>query len=89
MAGPAHADDEYHRGQMDIHEQRSTYDLFMGLTKWSSLAIAALLVFLTLLFATEAGLMASTLATVVLIAAGIYFLREKKTSKPNPNRPGH
>ncbi len=89
MAGPAHADSDYHRGEMDIHEQRSTYDMFMGLTKWGSLAVAALVVFLTLCFATGAGFLTSTIATVVMIAGGVYFLREKKTSKPNPDRPGH
>lgn len=41
---------DYHRGDMDIHEQTATYHLFVLLTKWGSLALAALLVFLVLAF---------------------------------------
>ena len=29
---------DYHRGEMDIQEQVATFDLFMALTKWGSLA---------------------------------------------------
>lgn len=68
----------YDRGDMEIAEQRSTYVLIMGLTKWSCLGIAALLVFLTLLFATQAGFIAAFLTASVLTAAGVFFLRTKK-----------
>lgn len=70
---------DYHRGDMDIAEQRSTYDVFMGLTKWSSLAIAALILFLTITFATAAGWFTALIATVVLVALGVFFLRDKRT----------
>lgn len=87
MAGPAHADNDYRRGEMEIGEQVSTYGLVMALFKWGSLAVAAIVVFSTLLFAAGAGFIASAGVTVVMVAAGVYFLREKKTSKPNPDRP--
>jgi hypothetical protein len=48
-------DTTFHHGAMDIREQRSTYDFFMGLTKWGSLAVAALLLFLTLAWAARSS----------------------------------
>ncbi len=42
MAG--HGD--YVPGSMNISEQKSTYNLFWALTKWGSVAIALLMVFL-------------------------------------------
>jgi hypothetical protein len=78
---------EYHRGDMNIAEQRSTYEAIMGLTKWSSLAIAVLLVFLTLTFATEAGWLSALIVSAVLTAAGVFFLREKRPAGASPDRP--
>jgi len=43
---------EYHRGEMDIQEQEATFAMFNGLTKWGSLAITSLLVWLVLWFCT-------------------------------------
>ena len=77
-----HAD--YHRGEMEIEEQARTFDMFMGLTKWGSLAIAALLVFLILTFATGAGVMTAFLVTVVFLALGVFTLREKKSQNARP-----
>ena len=68
---------EYRRGEMDIHEQVSTFELVMGMTKWGSLAVAALLLFLTLWFCTGAGFMGAAVASVVLTAAGVILLRVK------------
>jgi hypothetical protein len=68
---------DYHRGEMDIQEQSATFDLFMGMTKWGSLGIAALLTFITLLFCTEAGFLGSAAAAVVMIVLGVVLLREK------------
>ena len=67
---------EYHRGDMEIHEQVSTYHLFVSLAKWGSLALAALLVFLVLWFCTATGFMGSTAIGVVIAAAGYFVLRE-------------
>jgi hypothetical protein len=75
MAGPA---SDYQRGQQEIGEQVSTYHLVMGLTKWGSLAIAVLLLFFSLWFATGIGFMGAAAWSIVLLVGGILFLREKK-----------
>ncbi|WP_041373663.1 aa3-type cytochrome c oxidase subunit IV [Phenylobacterium zucineum] len=77
MAGPA---SDYHRGEMDIAEQRSTYHLVMLMTKWGSLYTAALILLLTMWFATEAGFLASFVAAAVMVVIGTLVLREKKSS---------
>ena len=74
MADPA---TDYHRGEMDIREQVSTFHFFNGLTKWGSLAMAALLTLLTLWFCTPAGFIGGAASAVVLLAIGILVLRDK------------
>ena len=69
---------EYHRGDMDIHEQASTYHAFNVGAKWGSLAIGVLVLFLTLYFCTDANFITSAAVSVVLLVLGIVFLREKK-----------
>ncbi len=69
---------EYHRGEMDIAEQTATYHAVMGLTKWGSLALAVAILMLTLWFCTTAGFLGGLVPGVVLAAAGILLLREKK-----------
>lgn len=71
---------DYHRGEMEIGEQVATYSFFMGLTKWGSLALAALLLWLTLWFSTDFGFMGATGAAVAVTVVGIVLLREKKTA---------
>ena len=68
---------EYHRGDMDISEQVATFNLFNGLTKWGSLAIASMLLLLVLWFCTPAGFLAGFIGAVVLSGLGVVFLREK------------
>ena len=67
---------EYHRGDMDIHEQTSTYHLFVMLTKWGSLALTALLVFLVLAFCTPTSFLGSLAVGVVIAVGGLFVLRE-------------
>jgi glucose uptake protein GlcU len=74
------AGSDYHRGDMDIAEQTATFHLIMGITKWGSLVTAALLLFLALMFCTATGFLGSTAWTVVVLAAGIVLLREKKSA---------
>ena len=69
---------DYHRGEMDIAEQTSTFHLVMGMTKWGSLTIAAGVLFFTLLFCTHTGFLGSAAYTAVLIVAGIFMLRGGK-----------
>ena len=71
---------DYTIGTMDIEEQRSTFDKFMGLTKWASLATAGLLLLLTVWFGTDAGFFTAFLSAAVLMVAGFFFLRAKNES---------
>ena len=68
---------EYHRGEMDISEQSATYAVFMALTKWGSLAIAAALVLLVLWFCTPAGFIPGFISAVVVTVIGVIVLRDK------------
>lgn len=70
--------DDYHRGEMDIHEQVSTYNAVMGMTKWGSLALAVALLALVLWFCTPAGFIGGLVPALVLLVLGIIFLRDKK-----------
>ena len=74
MAGPA---SHHTRGEMDIAEQVSTFELFNNMTKWGSLFIGALVLFLSLWFCTGAGLMGAAVTGVVVIALGVFLLRDK------------
>jgi hypothetical protein len=74
MAGPA---GDYHRGEMDIQEQVSTYHAFLNLAKWGSLVLAVGILFFALLFSTKTGFLGSAAAAVVLLAVGFVLLRSK------------
>lgn len=76
-----HADHDaqaYVHGEMTIEEQSSTYSLFMNMAKWGSLAIAALLLFLTLWFMPAGSFFTGLIGAVVLLVAGGVFLRSGK-----------
>jgi hypothetical protein len=80
MADPhASGDHTYQRGSQEISEQVSTYHLVMGLTKWGSLAIASVLLLLTLWFMPNGSFFVGLPAAIVLFAVGFFALREKKT----------
>jgi hypothetical protein len=72
MAGQA---SDYHRGDMDIHEQVSTFHLVMNITKWGSLVLAALLLTLVLWFCTGTGFLGGAISGIVVLALGILLLR--------------
>jgi small-conductance mechanosensitive channel len=78
MADPHHASDAYVRGSQEIREQESTFDAFMGLTKWGSLFLAALLVLLVLWFQPGGSLIAGLISAGVLAVAGFFFLKSSK-----------
>lgn len=78
MAKSPDAHDDYVRGSQEIREQESTFDAFMVLTKWGSLAISVLLVFLTLWFQPGGSLMTALIVAVVLSVAGFFFLKSGK-----------
>ena len=75
MAAEGH---DYHRGEMDIREQANTFHAFGALTKWLSLATAVVLLTLTLWFATDAGFFGGLITGVLVLAIGIWVLRERK-----------
>jgi thiamine transporter ThiT len=68
---------EYHPGDMGIDEQVSTFDAFGKMIKWGSLTIAAGLVMLVLWFCLNAGFFGGLIPGIILLAVGIFFLREK------------
>ena len=55
---------EYHRGEMDIHEQQRTYHSFLVMSKWGALVIMDGLLFFSLLFAVRVGFMGAAGAAV-------------------------
>jgi hypothetical protein len=69
---------EYHRGEMDIHEQARTYHSFLLLSKWGSLALATGVLLFSLLFCTKTGFLGSVVSAAVLLVLGILLLRERK-----------
>jgi hypothetical protein len=73
MASSVH----HQRGEMDIAEQVSTFVFFNTLTKWGSLFIGTLVLFLALWFCTGAGFGGAFITAVVVIAAGVALLRDK------------
>ena len=75
MAIMAEHKGEYHRGEMDISEQASTYAAFGEMSKWGSLATAVGVLMLTLWFCTPAGFFGGLIPGVVLLVLGIVFLR--------------
>jgi hypothetical protein len=66
---------EYHRGEMDIHEQVATFHLVMNITKWGALLIAAFLLSSVLWFCTGAGFLAGAISGLVVLIVGIALLR--------------
>ncbi|WP_298128000.1 aa3-type cytochrome c oxidase subunit IV [Brevundimonas sp.] len=76
MAEP-HADHDYQRGTQDIAEQRSTFSLVMGMTKWGSLAVAVALLFLVMWFQPGGNFFTALIAAGVVAVAGILVLRDK------------
>jgi uncharacterized membrane protein len=67
---------DYHRGEMDIDAQQSTFHSVMVASKWSALAIVAGVAFLTLWFCTAAGFFSALVTAIVIVALGVFFLRE-------------
>lgn len=77
MAGQA---SDYHRGEMNIDEQASTFHMVMGMTKWGSLFLASFLLFIVIWFCTGAGFVSGFITGAVVLALGILLLRERKAA---------
>ena len=78
MAG-AHNSDDYVRGSQEISEQVSTWHLFLALSKWGSLVIAAGLLFLVLWFQPGGSFFAGLISAIVLLIVGFFALRSKSS----------
>jgi hypothetical protein len=65
----------YHHGDMDVTAQAATYRLFGTMTKWACLYLAVLLVMLILWFCLGASFFGGLIPGLIVLAAGIYFLR--------------
>ena len=72
-----HAEHAYVHGSMEISEQVSTWHLFLFLAKWGSLAMAAVLLLLTVWFAVGAGFLPGAISAVALCVVGFFALRSK------------
>lgn len=77
----AHSSDAYHRGDMNIDEQKATYHAVYDMIKWCSLGTAALLTVPIVWFCTDLGPAAGFGLAIVEIGLGVLFLRDKNTSE--------
>ncbi|MDE2487290.1 MAG: aa3-type cytochrome c oxidase subunit IV [Alphaproteobacteria bacterium] len=73
MASSGH----HQRGEMDIAEQVSTFEFFNTMTKWGSLFVGSLVLFLVLWFCTGAGFGGAAVTVAVVLALGVTFLRSR------------
>jgi hypothetical protein len=71
-----HASD-FTPGQMDISQNVASFHIFALLTKWGSLAAAAILALLVLWFCTGAGFGGGLITAAIITAIGIAVLRER------------
>ncbi|MDI1325448.1 MAG: aa3-type cytochrome c oxidase subunit IV [Brevundimonas sp.] len=81
MADPHHADshDAYVRGSQEISEQSSTFIAFIGMAKWGSLWLAALLAFLVIWFQPGGSFIGGAITFVAMLAIGYFALKSGKT----------
>ncbi len=61
--------------EMDYAEHERTYSLFLAISKYSALIIAATLIAMAFGFFTPAGLISSTILFLLICALGIWILR--------------
>jgi hypothetical protein len=78
MANSHDTHDAYVRGSQEISEQESTFDAFVGLSKWGSLIIAASLLFLTIWFQPGGAFIPAFISAVVVLVVGFFVLKSPK-----------
>jgi hypothetical protein len=69
---------DYKPGDMDVASHRDMYHLFNILLNWGGLAVATLLIFLVLFLCVHAGFLPSAIVAVVVLGAGVVWLRRPK-----------
>jgi len=62
-------------GKMDYPEHEKTYSLFIGLIKYGTLAVGALMVAMAFGFFLGGGFISSTVLFVLLCIVGAFLLR--------------
>lgn len=73
--------DNYVRGEMDISQHKNSYGLFAELTKWGSLHLASVLVFLVVLTCIPgAGFIPAFISAAVVSLIGFFMLKKKPGS---------
>ncbi len=60
---------------MDYPEHEKTYEVFLALTKWGTMAMVVLLIAMAAGFMGGAGFFGSLILFIVLNVAGFYLLR--------------
>ncbi|MBW8639227.1 aa3-type cytochrome c oxidase subunit IV [Hoeflea sp. WL0058] len=60
---------------MDYAEHQKTYEGFLSVSKYGTMAIIAILLGMAIGFFTSAGFIFSSLLTIVLIVIGVMLLR--------------
>ncbi|MBE0693217.1 MAG: aa3-type cytochrome c oxidase subunit IV [Aquamicrobium sp.] len=61
--------------KMDYAEHDKSYSIFLGITKYVTLATVALLIAMAFGFFTSAGFISATILFVILNVVGAYLLR--------------
>ncbi|MBO0902633.1 aa3-type cytochrome c oxidase subunit IV [Jiella sonneratiae] len=74
MAGDIKVDTSY-AAEMDYPEHEKTFSLFLGLFKWGTVGVVALLVGMMVGLIMGSGVIASVLAFVVVLVVGYLALR--------------
>ncbi|HEY3812345.1 MAG TPA: aa3-type cytochrome c oxidase subunit IV [Caulobacteraceae bacterium] len=71
------AANEYHEGDQDISQNKAMYLAFLGVSKWSSLVLAAGLIALVIWFCTPLGFVTGAIWGVVVLVVGYMLLRKR------------
>jgi hypothetical protein len=61
--------------KMDYVEHEKTYDLFLAISKWTTVFTVSLLIAMAFGFFTSAGFFSATILLIILCAAGFIFLK--------------
>jgi hypothetical protein len=72
------AHDAYVHGSQEISEQKSTFDAFVGMSKWGSLLIASAVLFLVMWFQPGGSFIGGVISAVVVLVAGYFILKSPK-----------
>ena len=67
---------DYHRGEMPVDGQKSTYMLFNGMVHWCGLGVAALVAFLVIWLCAHAGFFPALLVAAVIMGVAVFLNRK-------------